>query len=181
MKKALCFLCVLAILLPTACQKKEVAEAIPEAARGYGKVSWGATEAEVRAAYNIGEDITAEINKDDPNLTSLRQDSVSEVISRRRFDFNQGKLYGVYILYSSKNVNRVDLQETLNEKYGPYWYDITDMEFGQRCYTTYLPRHSVVFSKNYDGSIPRVNLSVYYRWAEFDNAYKFSRIEPVEL
>ena len=188
MKKTLYFLCVIALLLFAACQKQEQEqekETIPEAAKGYGEVSWGASVEEVRKAYGIGEEVETVANENDPNLTTLRQDKVSEVISGRVFNFNEGKLYAVSVGYDPKKVSADNLEKTLDEKYGPYFYEYRRFILGSaytdyRCYTTYLPRHSVEYGKSFQGGLNDY-LFVYYRWAEFDDKYKQSKIERVEL
>jgi predicted small secreted protein len=182
------WLVLLCVLLAGCSKKEEIAEQIPEVAQGYGTVKWGNTLEEVRTAYGIGEDIQPATDKDDPNIITLEQESVNEVIAVRRFRFLDDKLYEVEVQYP-RTVSSSDLIDTLSEKYGRIndrsvygiGIDINKGAInadGIMYWDTYYP-HITVSLIVYEAH--RYRHKVTYRWAELWENYRKEKTNRVEL
>jgi hypothetical protein len=86
---------------------------------GYDKVAWGASVADVRKAYSIGEDIAVEADENEPNIAILLQEQVSNTIEQRIFFFIGDKLASVMDNYkdgSEATLNQ--LKALLEQRYG---------------------------------------------------------------
>ena len=94
---------------------------------GYDKVKWGSSIANVREAYNLGDEVVLYRSSDDPNIVFLRQENISENIVKREFYFNKWNandyiLYRVWVHYrEEKNSQNIvtSLINTLQGIYGP--------------------------------------------------------------
>jgi hypothetical protein len=168
------------------CSQKEQTEQIPEIVQGYGSVKWGDSIEAIRAVYSIGEDVQEQLDKDDPNLITLQQDNVSDVIEVRRFRFIENKLYEVEVQYPRK-VSSDDLLDTLREKYGlPNdtsldGIGIRDNSFfadlGYR-WDEYYPNLTVML---YIYDAHRYRHKVIYRWGDFRFNHDLAKLNRVEL
>jgi len=86
---------------------------------GYDKVAWGVSVQDVRKAYSIGDDISAEVDSDDTNISIIKQSNVSDSIYKRDFYFNGNKLYRVIVEYKDgSDATQGQLKNLLEQRYG---------------------------------------------------------------
>jgi hypothetical protein len=119
---------------------------------GYDQVQWGASIADVRRIYSIGEDIVLNSKSafysqsTDPNVATLVQTNVSDSILERVFYFNKWqandyRLYRVWVTYrDTSDSTAQNLQSVLVSRFGNRTdYDIqtgtTYLMFQQLSYT----------------------------------------------
>jgi hypothetical protein len=127
---------------------------------GYDKVPWGASAADVRAAYGIADTVQVETDKDDSNISSLIQENVGGGIYKREFLFNGGKLYRVEADYTDGQTENPSfdlleiLKKTLAQRYGNptntitrNWDYTADILFGSYEMTIYYTGTQTIYGK----------------------------------
>jgi hypothetical protein len=165
---------------------------------GYDLVPWGTSVADVRRAYNIGDDIRIRPAQDDPNVGQLVQINVSDAIEFRSFMFNGDKLYRVVVSYKDTSDNTVqNLLSIIENRFGRRTdYDIkrgtATVAFQQLNYAeetstfgTYSPNlvvellHRVYYAgleKDTNNLLGQNYLFVQYTWKKFRDEYQASRL-----
>ncbi|MDR0599697.1 MAG: hypothetical protein LBG84_06425 [Treponema sp.] len=165
---------------------------------GYDKVPWGASVADVRRAYSISDDVVLKTNDEDANLKQLFQDNVTDSIKQRIFNFIDGKLYRVSVLYKDpSDSNEKNLESILVNRFGrqtnydiqtgteylmfqPINYTATTKEFGQ-----YSPElvvdlihlvYSAGFERDTNNLLGQNQLLVRYTWKKFRDEYQASKL-----
>jgi hypothetical protein len=166
---------------------------------GYDKVPWGSSVADVRKAYNIGNEIPAAVDpNNDPNLIKMTQKNVSDSIKSRTFIFNGDKLYRVWVYYKDTSDGTAqNLQNVLINRFGnrtDYNMDTgtTYLMFQQLRYTKetsvfgkYSPDlvveliHTVIYAgyeKDTNNLLGQNALAVCYTWKKFRDEYQASKL-----
>jgi hypothetical protein len=91
---------------------------------GYDRVEWGASVANVRRAYNLGNSVVLqEKYNNDSNIAALIQENVSDSILKRTFLFNNWKgsyqLYRVWVDYrDSSDAATQNVLSSLTNSFG---------------------------------------------------------------
>lgn len=158
---------------------------------GYDKVVWGVSVADVRKAYSIGENITVEVDDEDPNIVYLTQEQVSDSISKRQFIFNGDKLYRVWVYYQNGSDSNHDaLKGLLEQRYG----NRTDFNiqsgnegniFFSMPYTDYISvfgnfapdiEVQLIHRKGSFSGMATSEIRVVYTWKKFRDDYQASKL-----
>ena len=153
---------------------------------GYDRVAWGASVADVRNAYNLGDNIPLNIRVDDTNFANLYQENVSESIFSRYFTFikwqsNEYRLYRVEVIYNDgSDTNYRALYNILEQRYG----NRTDIEYGTGNF--YTDNISVFGQFNPDIEVRLIKRTigfgqtenrVLYTWKKTRDDYNASRVQ----
>jgi hypothetical protein len=117
-RKSLITITLLVLIFPLSAQSRPI--------MGYDKVTWGSSVADVKRAYNFGDEIPFYASPDDPNVAFLLQENISENIVRREFYFsnwnsNNYRLYRVVVYYRDEQNSQSifnSLGSTLSNIYG---------------------------------------------------------------
>jgi hypothetical protein len=148
---------------------------------GYDKVPWGASVDDVRKIYELGENIALTTDESDGNLRYLLQRNVSSSINERKFYFNEGKLYRVWVMHKDASDSTViSLKNQLTTRYGnPIKYDENSSIDG---YAQYYDHYSYKeFIPDIEVSLLRVgnnyDLRGCYTWKKFRDEYQASKLD----
>jgi hypothetical protein len=156
---------------------------------GYDKAAWGVSEQSVRQLYSIADDVTAQIDNNDSNITILKQNGVSDNIYKREFFFNSNKLYRVIIeYYSGNDAVFSQLKGLLEQRYGTSTgIDYQTGETGSLFFSVSHRDNIYIFGKfapdievkliqrKYYASFPP-NIFIYYTWKKFHDEYQASKL-----
>ena len=152
---------------------------------GYDKVAWGASVAEVRKVYSIGEEIPVKVSSTDSNIMQLIQENVSDSISERWFMFNnynssEHKLYRVTVEYKDSSDAAVEtLKNLVASRYGKQTNTRIDTSssgvstiyiFGSYAPDLEVHIDHTTYFKGYK------NVDVVYTWKKFRDEYQASKL-----
>ena len=160
---------------------------------GYDKVAWGTSVENVRKAYNLEKDIVLQVDDKDTNIATLKQENVSDSISKRTFYFNRWnsgdyRLYQVVIEYKDgSDATQSQLKGLLEQRYGT----TTGINFQSadlivvrsndtiNIFGKFAPDIEVqLIQRKYSPSSvwfdPKIY--VYYTWKKFQDEYQASKL-----
>ncbi|GMO33502.1 MAG: hypothetical protein Ta2B_14000 [Termitinemataceae bacterium] len=175
MKKTLSIAAVMVLLV--------AAQAISESKpiMGYDKVKWGTSVQKVRSAYKISAEILAIPEQDDPKISRMTQENVSDSVIKREFFFNDGKLYRVHVSYKdASDTTFANLRSALESKLGTSSYHWGQDSTGKQIeywFEKYSPDLLVELRHFSSANSAQSNwLTVTYTWKKFRDAYQASKL-----